>query len=290
MSTKHHEGSAASKPIVLDQYALKWLAPPSSKQPDKLFFTPYAVSSNIVIRIHSRYVKNITQIQHIDVSELPISQLTRIPELGIAHADSKTNTVLGYFDELSLAVSGVGVHLSAQVLTYLKEHSYGTGKGYIEFTLKKWNIANPVFIIPRKGDNIMEFYEDVKGFVEPGKDTISAITKYRTRSKAVAELVAVLKRRLNKSKGQEFNIIQAEIFCRGMMMVNPNLHQYELPHPSQDFHFASLSTVLLHRNLSSMLAYQEQHTALLDLHWQMKEQKTRHMLDMIITKGPLDVD
>lgn len=281
MGTKHLVGSSASMKLDLDSSSSRWVRE-HPKHPGKLFLTDYALDGNLLLRIDSAYVRNLSQITHIDIAELPATRVTKIPEFGITHTD-KSGDLLGPFDKLTLAVSGVGVHLTTEVLKYLKEHGWGSGKGYIEFNLKNWNPNTPVFLIPRKGDDIMTFFNDVKTFIEPEKKTTTKITSCNTRGEAVGGLINILRRRLNKANKQEFNIIQVEIFIRAMMMVDFNTGRFELPHPSQDFHFMGLKQVNRNRSLTSMLAYQDQYSALCNINWQVNPQLTEHLLDPILS-------
>ena len=280
MSTKHYEVSSASLELLLTANDAKWVKF-NAKSPNKLFLTDFAVTGNVLIRIDSDYVRHISQIMHVDVSELPASRITKIPNFGITHTD-KMGNLLGAFDELQLAVSGTGVHLSVEALTYLKDHGWGSGKGYIEFNLRSWNKNLPFLVVPRKGDDIMTFFGDVKSFIEPEKKTDIKITESKTRGDAVGKMIEILRRRLNKGNGQEFNIIQVEVFVRAMMMISYSTKQYGLPHPTQEFEFASLKQVIINRSLTSMLAYQQQAAALLQTEWQTNPQKTRHLLDPLL--------
>jgi len=282
MSTKHYEGSSISKKLTLDSNSSRWFRI-SPKQPDRLFLTEFASKGNVLIRIDSDYVKYLSQILHIDATELSPSRITRIPELGISLTD-KSGMMSGSFDILKkLEVSGMGISLSTQVLTYLKEHGWGSGKNYVEFTLKNWNVNTPVFIIPRKGDNIMSFFNDVKSYIEPQGKSNEKITDFKTVTGAIEGLITVLRRRLNKDNGQEFNITQAEIFVRSLMVVANNPERLnELPRPGDDFNFKVLPWVINNRTLTSMLAHQEQYKSLLSIHWRTGKLKTKHMLDDIL--------
>lgn len=280
MSTKHYEGSSISKQIELNAASSRWLQL-NAKYPDKLYLTDFSSKGNLLIRIEAEYVRHLSQILQIDISELPISRLTTIPVIGITHTDS-TGELLGPFDRLVLEVSGVGVHLSGELLEYIKEHGWGSGKGYIEISLNNWGTNKPIFNTPRKGDNIMVFFNDVKSFIEPNKNTTTKITDFRTRAGAINEFISILRRRLNKSTGQEFNIVQVEILVRAMQMVDYDAKRYELPHPSQEFQYQDLKRVLFNRSLTGLLAYQEQYSQLLESSWILNEQKTHHLLDDIL--------
>jgi len=281
MSTKHFEGSSISKPIELNAISSKWVRL-DPKNTDKLFLSDYALKGRLLLRIDAEYVKQLNQILHIDISELSVDRLSRIPQLGFTHTDKEGN-VSGVFDTIHLEVSGTGVHLSSHMLNYLKTNGWDSGKGYIDIKLNNWNPSHPVFITPKKGDNIMIFFNDVRAFIKPRKKVRSKITDFKTRAGAIYELINILRTRLNKENGQEFNIVQVEIIVRAMMMVDYKERKYELPNSTQDFQFVTIQQSLFTRNLASMLAYQEQFTNILSTHWVTSESKTRGLLDPILS-------
>lgn len=282
LGTKHHEGSAPSKDVHLDQIAKNWLTK-NSKNPDLIYINTSMMKNPIKIRIDSEYTTRLSQILHTDVSELPPERITCIPDFGIAMAD-KEGRVNGAFDIVRMEVSGMGIHLSAETLKYLKTFGWDSGKGYIEITIdpKQWNTKWPVFNIPKIGDNIMTFFNDIKSFLEGGEKTQCRVTRFNTRGAAISELISILRRRLNKDTRQEFNIVQVEIFIRAMMMVNLNNRQYELPHPSQEFHFVSLPQAIANRTMTSMLAFEGQAANILSTKWLNPNQKTQHPMDAIL--------
>lgn len=283
LSTKHYEGSAASMPLILDKYSSKWVTK-HNKYPDKLFFAEGVCKKSVLIRIDSDYVKLLSQINHVDVSELPAERITKIPTLGITHIDS-TGALLGPFDSIHLDVAGIGVSLTTEVLHYLKQHGWGSGRNYIEFTLDKWDSRIPIFNIPRKGDNIMTFFNDVRMFLE-GSDNSknkARVSEFKTRARAIEELITILRRRLNNETRQYFNITQVEIMIRAMMVVDPDTHQYQLSHPSQPFVFENIKRVIANRSLTASCAYQDQFTSFLKTSFSRPElAQTDHLLDRIL--------
>lgn len=275
LSTKHYEGSSQTKTIELNSCSSKWFTV-DNKNKDTLLFTDFAGKNTVIMRIDIRYVASLSQILHIDIDELPLSRITSMPVIGVTLADKEGNQI-GPFDQLGLDVSGTGVYLTADVLSHLKLNGWDSGKGYVEFKLEKWGTTLPVFHIPKKSDSIMVFFKDVSGFLKAQTTSRSKITDYKTRAGALVELIAILRTRIN-----DFNIVQAEILIRTLMVTSYPNASYRLPHPSQDFHFMDLDNVITNRSLTSLFAFENQHRNFLNISWHNSENLTEHMLDGIL--------
>lgn len=279
MSTKHFDVSSISKVLQLSKSASKWFV--SDKSNNKLYLSDYALSGPSLLRIESKYVENLHQILHIDVKELTVSRVAEIPLFGMTFLD-KEGQHDGVFDKIYLAIDGKGVNMSVPLLQYIKQNGWHSGKGYIEFDLRDWDNTKPILVVPKIGDNIMSFFNDIKSFInaqQQEKQETVKVTNFKTRGAAIEALIALLDRRL---KG-EYNMVQVEVFIRSVMMIDFKDKKYGLPTTKEDFNFVGLEKVLFKRNLVSMLAYQEQYQELLNPQWQLLEPTTKHMLDSIIT-------
>ena len=281
LGTKHHESSGICKPLNLDSVSSKWFKK-DSKSPDLLFFTEQAVKHKILIRVNSEYVKMIDHVQHIDVSELSIETISKIPELGIAHLN-KDGSMSGIFDTVKLNIDGNGVHLSQSILKYIKFHGWASGRGYIEFTLDDWNFNKPVFVIPKIGDNIMVFFEQIRTYLEGGeKSSDLRLTSFKTRAKAIAELVAILRRKLVKNKKDEFNILQVEIFIRALMVQSIQDNKFGLPRANDQWEFLNLKSVISNRTITGMMALEKQSDYIFADHWFTHPTNIKHLLDPLL--------
>jgi len=279
MSTKHFDVSSISKALLLNKVAAKWFI--SDKENNKLYLSDYALTGHPVIRIESKYVENLHQILHIDVKELTVSRVAEIPLFGMTFLDNDGEHD-GVFDKVYLAIDGRGVNLSIPLLQHIKQNGWRSGKGHIEFDLKNWDNSKPLLIVPKIGDNIMSFFNNIKSFInaqQQEKQETVKVTNFKTRGAAIEALIALLDRRL---KG-EYNMIQVEVFIRSIMMIDFKAKKYGLPTAEDEFSFVGLEKVLFKRNLVSMLAYQEQYQEILNTHWQTLKPTTKHMLDSIIS-------
>lgn len=275
LSTKHLESSSHSKILELDRHSGKWFRM-IGRNTEDLFLAEHYKGTNVIFRIDNSYVKSISQILHIEVTELPLSRLTNIPKFGIATVDNEGFNN-GGFDILSLMISGAGVYLTSYVLDYIKEHGWTSEKNYIEFTLSKWDINKPIFHVPRKSDNVMVFFNDFRGFLESHSTAQLRITDYKTRSKALSELIVLLRRRI-----KSFNLTHVEILVKMLMCASYPSDNYKLPLTNEEFVFKSLDNVIANRSFTAATAFEEQWSLLTGIRFHNKANCVPHLLDPII--------
>ncbi len=280
LSTKHYTSSELNITVVLNDISSRWIR--KTKRTDALYFTEYAVKHDIVMRIESKYVKYLTQILHINVEELPVDRITNIPVFSIGHMSADGNMLTPY-ENMRLDVSGSGVHLSVEALRYIRKHGWASNRGYVEIKLSHWALNDPVFILPRKGDDVQLFLKQVESFIKPEGATIAAITNHKTRGSAVSELVEILRERITA-----LNMYQIEYIIRTCMTIDAPNGDYRLPTTDDPFVFSSLTKILKNRNLSVALAFQEQYSVIMDTHWHKPKTHTPHMFDHLVRGAKKD--
>lgn len=279
LSTKHYLGSSSNKQFVLNMLQEKWFRI-NPKTPNDIYLRD-DIQKNITLELDSKALQHLDQINHIDVRELSPPTISQFTTLLISMLD-KDGEVVGEYDILRFDLNGGQLHLTHDFLEYIKLNGWNTSKKTTMFNLSEWNTHKPIFGIPRKSDDIMSFFEVVKSFMDPEKETRVKVTDYATRGQALTEMITLLRRRLNETTGESFNIIQVESFLRAAMMVNFNKREYRLPHPSEEFQFVKLRQAIMYRSFTSMLAYQGQYESILSTHWQTDVPETDHMMDNIL--------
>lgn len=281
LSTKHYLGSSSNKVVHLNAIQEKWFTM-HPKRPNDIFLQENV--KKFVIDIDTRCVSHLDQINHIDVYELSPSRISQFSSFLISALDAD-GEVVGEYDIMRFDLNGGNLHLSHEFLQYLKEAGWDTTKKRTLLTVTDYPHNKPIFGIPRKSDDIMSFFDVVKAFMDPEVETLVKVTDFATRGQALTEMITLLRRRLNETTGESFNITQVESFLRAAMMVNFQNQQYRLPHPSEEFHFVKLRTAIMYRSFTSMLAYQDQYDSLINPHWQTRVPETEHMMDAILNVG-----
>jgi hypothetical protein len=276
LSNKHVVETSSVKIIDLDNVARKWLRL-NPGNGEFLYATEQAVKQPIVLRLDLEYGKHLPQILHTDVNELNVNRVSTMPEVSIGNLN-KDGEHFGTLDVLFLQVAGVGVHLSKDVLHYIKKtsNSWTTTKNYIEITLTNWSVNKPIFAVPQMGEDIWTFFKQMSNFILASggkKQNVDKITKFLSRGDALGEFITILKQGI-----PEFNIISAEAVIRGLMVVEDG-DRYDLPNTHEDFKFIGLKGVIARRSLSAMMVYERQFDFALHTHWHSQRKTTIHPMD-----------
>lgn len=275
LSTKHYMTSAISMHMNMNRLLSEYFRLGKNDR-SEVYLNP-KLKKNLKVRLEIESVANLNHILSVSIQELSPSAVTRFKH--IYFVDEET----GDIETLDVTVADAPSFLSEDALIYLKEHGWKNEVRHIEFSLEKWDIDKPLIMTPKKGDSMYLFHKNMRGFIVPkteyaenDKEEKSSISSYRTRGAALADFVDILQSRLS------INIVQASIYIRACMAVDPDNGDYRLPHPSQEWSFANASSCLFHRNLSVAMAYEQQEKNLTNPHWFTLENACTHPLDDIL--------
>jgi hypothetical protein len=276
LSTKHHDGTSTTKVLELDSDMGRYIKYHEGKTKE-LYFTDEVCSKKTSIKIQNDYVKHLPQIFHTGIDELNPSAVSNIFELTMGFVD-ESGLYTSDPSMLFLNVAGSGVYFTKQFLKYIKQHKWGSDKGYIEISLNGWNPNVPVFGVPQKGDDVWTFFNILKTYITAEGPHGAKITDHHTISSAMGEFVSILRSRFKPGKS-DFNMVQCEAVLRGLMVKSQRTEDYDLPTASSTFQFLGMKRVNGVRSLSGMLLWQGQFDSMVKPHWQRTDKKTEFLLD-----------
>lgn len=275
LSNKHHEASTASLYLTLEGAMQKWFRHDRS---DRSRLVPKADRLRKPFRIYvpSRYARNLNQIKTLDLNDLPPSRVTSFRHAQIVHLDAHGDPI-STPEDLSLELGGSGAHLSTEMLRYLRDNGWESTKEFISFDVVGWNKQDPIFITPRRGDNIYLYLQEIKRFMFPTKGQNVGITSYISVNAATYDFVQLLRKRLT------FNLSGALVYIVASMTVRSGGKSYRMARAEEDYELVDSHTCLANRSLSAALAYQDQPRTLGDTHWYNPDRaETRHPLDGVL--------
>ena len=279
LSTKHFEGSTVSLYLDIDSVSAKFIKHYTKDHSKILLLKPSVPKTNHRIRIPQEFVPHLNDILITDVDEISPSRVSRCKFACIGLY--KEDEMVMPWQDIKLTVAGSGAAITPEGLAYLKTNGWISGPGYIEFSLENWRYDQPLFMTPRRGDNIYLYLNEVRSFLVPkgageeGK-TIN-ITSYRTRTAALGEFITLLRTRL------DVNMAIAAIVLRACMTRDADSGDYRLPRAGEPFTFTNTKQCLMKRALTGALAYEVQDNVILDPEFYIERPRPTHMLDAIFT-------
>ena len=286
LSTKHFEGSTVSLYLQLDKVSRNYIKLLSKDPSRVLLQKPQKKGLHYAMRIPQEFVRHINDVMVTEVDEVSPSRVSRCKHVHIAKM--KGDDFVEPFEDINLTVAGSGASLTPDALAFLKEKGWTVGGGYIEFSLEGWSYDQPIFMTPRRGDNIYLYLGEVQSFLVPqGAATTDGkannVTNYRTRTAALTEFIMLLRTRL------DVNMAIAAIVIRACMTRNAEEGDYTLPRAGEPFGFTNTKRCLFKRSLTGAFAFEEQDNILLDGEFFEKKPRMTHLLDDIFTSPDMRI-
>lgn len=282
LSTKHFEANGTSMHLDLedgfDKDTSDWLFN-GLENKRELYLHKNKRHKRPMFKLELKAVKNLNTIMGIDIDELAPDRITSVEEMQVCPTD-KDGNIDGLNTNLNLTVAGGGSCLSSHVLKYIKRNEWGSNNKFVFITLgDDFDFTKPIFVTPRRGDNIQLFLEEVKGFLTRASKSHTKVTDYTSVGACLQEFVNILHRRLS------FNIVTAEIFIRACMTVDHPNGDWRLPTTDQPFVFASVLDCLKNRSLAGLLAYEQQNKAMLRPDLYQDAGRMDHPLDSLLASN-----
>ena len=275
LSTKHSQKSTKTLPMKLDRASKQWLE--LIDDGTHLIINPKLHSKRIKIYIKSEYVKLINHIAHVNPDTLPPSGVTDIKgiEIAICNDDGK---IYGFADELKLEVGGSGIHLSKEMLNYLKKVGWLNNGNHIEIDLVSWNYNHPVFVVPSITKNMALILNDFISFLKYTMSNPAHLAGYNTREGGINAMYGILESDIPTS----YPLL--EIFVKGAMCKNPGIEDYTFPKANDTFKFVGYVDKLAKSSLSAALSYERQMTMVNDTRWESGVPLNTHLFDDIFLR------
>lgn len=281
LSTKHLLKSIVQKLINLSSAELNWLKIGGNNK-EKLYFVKDTKHRKYKMKFELKYAPKLINILDTNPEVIQPTQFTTIPVFEIGHIDNEDN-FNGPIDTLYTNVNGVGVHLTKEALKYIRHHGWKKDGKILEVTFDHhWHVSDPIFLIPKLGDNPSQFLDEVVGLIDPDKKTGLKITDLKTVDVAINEFSQIIRSRI-----PGINLLQIESYICSAMVKDPDIGDWSLPIWDEingtNYQFKSVKSVDFKRSLSGMFAFQEQFDEIMDIRWQNKKLPiTKHILDDIL--------
>lgn len=281
LSTKHLTKSTVSSIIDLDEISKKWVSIKPNR-PGYIFLNTNKIKHKIKFKISVEYARLLNQIQHISIKELTPENISKIPILQLGLVDEDDNLINGVYDAIRLELSGVGVSMSLELLSHLKETGWVVDKNFIEFNLSNWNSNLPLFVTPSKGENVMNYFNEIKSFLEGKEDgKLARITNCRSRAAALNEFITIMKRGMGGDSS--YNLTHLEIVIAGLMIKdNDDSSDYSMPIVGDNIRFSDVKKVIHNRTLGGMLALEKQSTFLKNLNFLDPNPQVSHVMSELL--------
>lgn len=256
LSTKHLDKTANVGMFKISDLASKFLK--NSANPLAIQLADALKGQQVKMVVERTSIPNIADINHVqDTRELALNRVSEMAEVIFTVTDED-----GAEDSTAISVSMNSrlASFTAEFLQYLKTVGYKhRNEKYVEIDLTQWNWALPVWILPRKHANMLDFLSAVKAEIKATR-TIDGreekrnrdLSDYYSLSQALSDLSDMVQEKFF------INITHLATILRCMMIRSKKERDYRLPVPGETPEFGSYREIMEMRSLSAMCAYEQQ--------------------------------
>lgn len=277
LSTKHLDGSSTVDEMELTEYEQQYIQ--LGTNPNLLQLAPNLAGKRVLLTIPADSAPHLSDVNKTkNVRSLTLSRVSEIREV--------TFTVItdGVEDVVVLPVS-MGSRLSSlthEALIYIKRVNWSlTPQGDYLVDLADFNMEDPLFELPLKQINMVDFMKSIEAFLRSSKKTkqnrhLKVLKDFATPEeglKAFHELV---------SSKLKVNIAWLENIILATMIVSAENGDHRLPGPHEAGEIGSYEDNMRLRSLAAAMAYQKQEATIFDIQSYSIRNRSDHPQDKIL--------
>lgn len=280
LSTKHLDGSSHVDGFVIPDGDKPYLS--HGGRENTIAFNRNLSNRRVKLVVSQDAAFNITELNHLnDLTDVPITRISEIDWVCLQIEDPKAQAI----DSIDILVS-IGSRRSSftvEFLAYLKRTGWevNEAKGY-EIDLSNWDYTKPVFELPLKHVNMMEFMSgvaDIIKFKRLRKKRSKRAKELANNMDAAAGVVMELHDLVNERFS--FNVAHCEVILAGCLVNSASKGDYLFPSPNDEREFAPFKELMAHRSMSVVYAFEQHGTRMVDLESFLIQKRPSHPMDKI---------
>lgn len=284
LSVKHLDGSTKIREIDLDENDRRYVRL-STDRAEIIKFQKKWKGKEITLLLPVEHVTNITQAMAANnLNALSIFKISRLWKVGVRYLDDDETV----FDWVTVSGPSRPSSLTHAFLSYIKEYGYvQENPKYLEVSLTHWDFDQPVFQLPQKQINMLDFMNELSNMIEgSAKETTKKGLNPGNRDDISAYL-----RSLHEFCSEHISIplTYLEIATLALLIRSEANNDYRLIDYKDQGDWASSSSIMLSRSVGSALAYEEQLKTFLSQQSYDKKHRQSHPIDAIFLPN-LDPD
>lgn len=274
LSTKHLDWNSTVTGVELSEFEQKYLR--TDEDPNILKLSAQLKGKHVLMTISAKEAEHIGDVSYVDdVNNLQTSQISQLKEVDF------TTITEGREETSSITVS-VGSRfssLSHEMLAYLQKKSWDINAvGNFVIDLKDWNFDLPLFELPLRHANMLDFMKSVESFMRASKGagqgkTLRDYDNVQDAVRAYYELV---------TSQLSVNLAHLELLMKSVMIRSEKERDYRLPRPGNVFEVGAFDTTMEMRSLSAAMAYERHRWVLTNPASYLVKKRPDHIFDPLM--------
>nr|UVX43183.1 MAG: RNA polymerase Rpb1, domain 5 [Bacteriophage sp.] len=254
LSNKHLDQSSMIERISLSEYDAKFLAvhPCGSK----LGLAQGIKPGSVRIQFSRKCAPYLADIRGMD--EIPEHNLARYSHIDsvIMNIDRPGEVTLSV--PITVAMGSRIGYFTSSFLKHMRAIGWSmTANGDYEVSLTGWDSKRPIFALPMKQMNMLDFKQEFEALIKRSK-------KYGTgrqspdlnNPEVMAQEVQIMADLLNSKIST--NVVHVEIMLQATMVISENDRDYRIPHPTEHREYGGFNNLIRFRSISGALAHEKQ--------------------------------
>lgn len=275
LSTKHHDHNASTNMMEISAENQKYIK--FIEDRNTIMLSDDMEGKHVILTLDATEAARLPDVMFApDVSSLQaslVSSITRVQFTIKQKRGVEENIIVPVYSGKRTAA------LSKEFLQYAKEHRWElTANGNYSFDLKDWDQDLPLFMLPLKNANMLDYMKTIESFLTGAKSGVSSktIRHCKTPDEALRELHAIVSTQLR------INLVYLQVMVFSCMIRSAEKFDYRLPLPGNSVSFGKYATLIAGRSASVLLAYQNQRTTLAEPQSYLIEHRPSHPMDQIL--------
>lgn len=277
LSTKHLDRTASIGEISLKPYERQFIRLHEGQL--QLAISKVLEGAKVSIIVNKEDVANLADLNIVDdIRKLSISKISAMDEVSFSVVD----------EDGDVSISPVPVNMgsrkasfTAEFLTYVRKVGYNIeGDRSISVSLDGWDFSQPVWILPRKHANMLDFLNEIKSNIKAsgknrGKEQLD-LTETIVLAEALSDLYDLVSQKF------QINLTHLATILRSTMIRSKRENDYRMPLPGGSRELGTYRDIITMRSLSALAAYQEQFKTFYDPRSYTVKDRPPHPFDDIV--------
>ncbi len=276
LSTKHLDANALVTAIELSEFEQRYLR--TDDDPNIIKLAQRLRGMKVLLTINAKEAPQVQDVTYVeDVTDLQTGQISSLTgiELTIHHADGTQETV-----PMTVNVGSRHSSLTHEALDYMKNRGWELNvMGNYVIDLTDWNIEWPLFELPMRHANMLDFITTIEKFMRASAtpdDSAKTLRDYKTIEEALRAFYDLVTSQLM------VNVVHLEILMKSLMVRSEKDLDYRMPLIGNKLEFGAFDTTMERRSMSGSMAYEKHRHVITDVQSYLVNHRPDHVFDTLM--------
>lgn len=277
LSTKHLDGTSKIDRIQIEEFDRQFIE--NCEKPNQIKLATALAGKKVKLYVSAEEAKNLTDVMNVkSVKSLSIGRVSELRDVqfGVEGKDGEVISVVSVSDDSRMS------SMTHELLEHIKRTDWtvsGTGEYVID--LSGWDATLPMFELPMKHMNMLDFMNSIEAMVKSAAKTTKSkrsltLADYETPQGALVDFHDLVVKKL------EINVAHLEAIVFSTMITSSEKLDYSLPLLGDKAEFGSYADNMAMRSLAAVMAYQNQSALLLDPKSYTVTNRPSHPIDRLL--------